>query len=465
MRGAEGTASRQRTFYWWLAGIAVVGFALRLTYVLVERADIPFGGDAFFYHASANLLVDGKPFISPFFVSTEMPAAEHPPLYVLYLAIPSLLGMKSILTHLVWSCLLGTATIVVVGMLGRTVVNERVGLVAAAIAALYANIWAPDGAIAAETLAMFLTALILLLAYRFMQRATWPRVAGLGVACGAAALTRSELVLLMPLLVLPLVWSRKDVTPRVRLRWLGVGALAFVVVIGPWVGFNIARFKHPVYLSTQLEPLLASANCDPVYYGSVVGYFALPCVLPTERRLNAHGFDTFDQSEKAIVYRDMATDYIRDNLGRVPVVVAARVGRILGVYEPAQLISIDRLFDGREEWVSRQGLYGFYVLALLSTVGVVVLRRGGRVVYPFLVVIGIVLATVVLTYANLRFRAPAEIVLAVLAAVAVDAGLTVFVERRNRATDRIDGREVDGTAPGTEPVARPLDVDEWERTN
>src|SRR5690242_5995411 len=79
-----------------LAIVVVAAFALRVAYVFAYRRhfDIGLGGDAYFYHAGANLLAEGKGFISPQFykLGIHREAAEHPPLYLLYLAIPSILG-------------------------------------------------------------------------------------------------------------------------------------------------------------------------------------------------------------------------------------------------------------------------------------------------------------------------------------------------------------------------------------
>jgi hypothetical protein len=76
-----------------LAAVAVIGLAVRVTYVLLEQRDIDFGGDARFYHDGANLLADGKGFISPFdhHKGHVVEAADHPPLYLVFLAIPSAL--------------------------------------------------------------------------------------------------------------------------------------------------------------------------------------------------------------------------------------------------------------------------------------------------------------------------------------------------------------------------------------
>ena len=65
------------------------------------------GGDSFYYHASANLLVEWHGFIQPtdyFQEHWTVQAAEHPPLYILHLAIPSIVGLKSVLAHQLATC-------------------------------------------------------------------------------------------------------------------------------------------------------------------------------------------------------------------------------------------------------------------------------------------------------------------------------------------------------------------------
>ena len=48
-----------------LALIALLGLAVRLVYILGFRYPMVAGGDAFYYHAGANLLVEGHGFIQP----------------------------------------------------------------------------------------------------------------------------------------------------------------------------------------------------------------------------------------------------------------------------------------------------------------------------------------------------------------------------------------------------------------
>src|SRR5206468_2348951 len=131
-----------------------------------------------------------------------------------------------------------------------------------------------------------------------------------------------------------LVWITRTIDVREKLKWLLVSGTATGVVLAPWVGYNLTRFEHPVFLSTGYEVTLLTASCDTTWYGQYTGYWSLFCGVRTPRKA--------DQSQKAIVYRRAAFDYIGDNKGRIPVVVAARWGRITGLFRPAGFVRAPR---------------------------------------------------------------------------------------------------------------------------
>jgi hypothetical protein len=117
-----------------------------------------------------------------------------------------------------------------------------------------------------------------------------------------------------------------------------------------------------------------------------------------------------------------AQPFIRTHLTRVPVVMAARVGRVTGLFRPSQQVDIDVFVEGRERPLAIIGLFAGYATEIAAIAGAVILRRRrGSPVFPLVVVPAVVLFTVAVTYATDRFRASAETALAVLAAVAIDA--------------------------------------------
>lgn len=425
---------RRDRFLVWLTSITVAGFVLRLAYVLIARRHAVVGGDAFFYHEGANLLADGKGFIQSFYYLTggkSVEAADHPPLYLLFLASSSVIGLRGPVAHMVWSSLLGSGTIAVTGLLGRRVAGARAGLLSAAIVAFYPNVWLHDGALLSETMAIFVATVAVLLAYRALEHPSLGRVSALGAACGAAALARSELVFLVLVLLLPVTLAARGPRTRERLQRFAVGALVAVAITAPWVAYNLTRFEHPVFLSTQFEQTLAGANCRDTYSGPRLGFLTGTCLS---------GLDpTEDESVNDRLLRQRAVRFVRRHLGRVPVVVAARVGRVLGVYRADQQIELYE-FEGRARWVGILGTISFYVVAAGAIAGAVVVRRRHRApLFPLLVLPGLALVTVAATYGTNRFRASAETSIAVLAAIALDALLERIAKSRASRSRRAAG--------------------------
>ncbi len=121
-------------------------------------------------------------------------------------------------------------------------------------------------------------------------------------------------------------------------------------------------------------------------------------------------------------------------MSRLPTVERVRVQRILGLYHPSLYVHQDAYSEGRELWVLWTGLWSFYGLTLLSIAGAVVLarRRSAPPVFPLLAPVVTVIVTVLLTYANTRFRTLAEPMLAILAAITIDAVIRWIGELRRR---------------------------------
>jgi 4-amino-4-deoxy-L-arabinose transferase-like glycosyltransferase len=416
--------------FWLILGVIVaVGFAIRLAYVLVDRQYLTFGGDAFYYHAAANLFADGRGFIDPFHAAQSIETAQHPPLYTIWLSIPSVLGMRSQTTHLVWSAVLGTGTVLVLGLTGREVGGERTGLLAAAIAAIAPNLWVPDGSLMAETVSMFTMAVALLAAYRYWARPRWGTLVIVGVAAGAGALSRSELMLVVPLLVVPLALLAPGLARRDRLVQIGAACAAALIVITPWVAYNLSRFEQPEILSSQFGLAMSSTNCDAVWHNEFKSYFSQLCSIELDKKLHLHG----DASVQDAAHRDAGIRYVRHHLGEFPRVLAARALAIVGLYHPSQQIAIDANIEGRGMTLARLGMYSFYATAVLSIVGAVAIRRRREVpVFPLLVPPVIVMVTVLAIYASTRFRTTAEVALCVLAAAGIDVIIRGVVASRRR---------------------------------
>lgn len=80
--------------------------------------------------------------------------------------------------------LVGTAAVVVIGLLGRVVAGDRAGLIAAGLAAAYPNLWINDGLVMAESLTAL--GMALLLTYRRLARFRVPAEVAIVVLAAVA---------------------------------------------------------------------------------------------------------------------------------------------------------------------------------------------------------------------------------------------------------------------------------------
>jgi 4-amino-4-deoxy-L-arabinose transferase-like glycosyltransferase len=385
--------------------IVGLGFAVRLAYVLVVMHRVPVGGDGLEFHILANQLADGDGYVQPLIVSPgHVATADKPPLYPLLLAIPSLFGWKTLVAHRVVSCLMGAALVAGVGLLGRRVGGERVGLIAATIAALYPLLVVLDGSIRSESLYAPLIAFLLLAAYRLVDQPSVWRAVAMGLLVGAAALTRSEALLLGGLLLVVVAWRLR---PH-GLVYTATMSLVAILVLTPWVARNWSEFGRPL-LSTNSGSLAYGANCHAAYYSGLIGTW--PCY---PRLTVAPGRDEADVSADL---RRTGLDYAHDHAGRLPAVAAVRVLRTFDAWAPGPATRLEASIGDRDLTTYRIGVAIYYLLLPLAIAGTVILRRRGEPLGILLAPVVLVVLVAILGYGTPRFRVPAEIPIVVLAAV------------------------------------------------
>jgi peptidoglycan/LPS O-acetylase OafA/YrhL/4-amino-4-deoxy-L-arabinose transferase-like glycosyltransferase len=394
-----------------LMALTAIGLAIRVVFVLGWRRFDAVGGDPYWYHQAANLLADGEGFVHVFRLEegVRQPGADHPPAYVVWLALSSLVGLRSLLAHQLWTCVLGALAVPFCGLAGARLGGRRTALVAASLAAVSPLLWVYDALLLSETLAVTSMAAGAWLALKVRdERASDLRaVVALGVALGILTLTRAEALLLVPLVLLAAMGRR-------AWRPLVVGAVAVGVVVGPWVVYNMVRFEEPATLSTQMGTTLAHANCDDTYEGEFLGWWSYPCAASIPQPPG-------DASVADVNYREHSLEYIGDNAGRLPVVVLARVGRTFGLFDPVDQSTLDRV-EGRPKYTAAATTILWYPTAILAVIGWRVLRRRGwswADLAPLWSPVACVLVTVIVFYGTTRFRALAEPAFVLLAAAAL----------------------------------------------
>ncbi|HEY8216832.1 MAG TPA: glycosyltransferase family 39 protein [Acidimicrobiia bacterium] len=434
-----------RTFCYWMLAAVALGLVIRLADAYAFKWDNPPGGDAAYYHYQARAIVRGLWFVDPWSWAVRKtgvrPGAEHPPLYTLFLAIPSALGFESFREHIVSGTILGSFTCGVTGFAARAVAGRRVGIVAALLAAIYANLFLNDVLVMSETLVGLVTAFVIWVAYRFWRAPTAANAVLLGAACGFAVLSRAELILLFPLVAAPLVIRARGLDTRARVQRAGVVLVVAALPVLPWVGFNVARFHHPVTLSTGGDFTLGNTYCDSTFYGERFGWWDLRCM---DNRWKLPG----DESDVSLHFREKGLDYLSAHLDRFPAVVAARIGRMWDVYKPIQKIPWDAIENGRSpDELTYLGLFQFYVLAPLAIAGLVILRRRKTIIYPLVGLAVTCTLAAMIAFGSTRYRVPAEIAIVIGAAVSLVALVDRFFPGRFGAPGRSD-LPVGGAGPG-----------------
>ena len=412
-------------FSWSVAAIALMSLALRLTYLVVAGSRT--SNDGTFYHEVAGSIADGRGY-----EYLGVPTAYHPPAWPVLLAVGSRVGLRSVYAHQVIASMVGVTTVVLVAIVARRLAGPRAGLIAAALAGVFPGLWMYEHALAAETLAIPMTAVILLLAYRLMERVDLRRGFALGVGIGVLALVRSEQLVLVVVLAIPIVVIARHVDLRRALMCLVAVAVGALLVISPWFLYNVGRFDHPVLLSTQLGALLIESNCDRTYAGSELGYFDIRCNFQdslSAKRVRPSG----DPTSLDLAFRADAMHYVRRHLGRLPVVVLAREARVLGLFHPSQQVRLDGTRS--DAWVVWAAFVGFWILVPAAAFGTVTLRRRRVRTLPLWAIIGIVFGLVAVTFGFTRFRAPADVAILILAGVGLDALLS-HVSGRSFTDDR-----------------------------
>ena len=396
----------------------LLGLAIRLVSVLA-RPHLAPAGDPLEYVGQANLLVEGKGWIEPITYAhnhMQSQTAKLPPLFTLVMAMCSLVGFKSFFAHRIWSAIVGSVAVPVSAALGKEVAGRKVAVITAFGIAVYPNMWLSDGLAMSETLSPILTVLVLLAAYQMWRRPTRTAAALLGLAIGLAALARDELILLALVVLLPIAWLAKDKTRRERIRLAGVGVAGVVLVVAPWVGFNLSRFSHPVLISDRFGVTVAAANCDSVWHGPLRGYWSMQCAAES-----VHGVHGDESAADPLALRH-GLHYVQGHLSGLPSIEVARLGRTFGFYRPVSQIDLDSFVEGRPRLWAFAGLWMFYAFAALSIFGAVRLRQRRVPIFPMLAVGLDVVVAVLLTYGQTRFRATLEPLLVLLSAVALAEG-------------------------------------------
>ena len=228
-------------------------------------------------------------------------------------------------------------------------------------------------------------------------------------------MTRSEQILIFPLVVLPVVLGVNWGNWRRAISWLVVAVVVLLLVLMPWTIFNLGRFQRPVLLSNGFGPAVARPIANPRTTDRISATASCPVCIP---------FTKATSRSRTVSICTTGVKYAEGHLSRLPLVVFAREGRTFGFWNPFQQTSIDAQWMGTWVGVSRLEMISYWLLLVPAAIGVVALRRRRVPLYPLLAFVVTVVVAVGTGIGDPRYRAAAEVPLVLLAAAGIDSLMT-----------------------------------------
>lgn len=384
-------------------------------------------GDMQYFRVQAHYLAKGHGYLNntALTLGRVRPGAYHPPLFPTLLGIFNLFGIRSVTGHRVMLSIVGILSVVVISVVASRLGGHHArltGIVAAMIAALCPLIWLNDTQAMSESIYVPLVVVLIGALYLFASGPSRRRACAIGLIVGLIGLTRAE-GLSMLILLVPLLWGMRSLSPKARVRLFGAALATTIVVLTPWVAYNVSRFPNTTFLTTSAGDALMFRSCDATFYGPNLGYYDNVCAPKPN-------LSSQDESLQDLRSRRLATEYISQHLGRLPVVLAARIGRMWEVYLPLDNAEKSGFLDNRGPTEAHLALYSFYALLVPAGFGIASLRRRGLPLSPVLGMFVLATISTAATSAVVRYRASVDVTLVLLAAVGSVEIWTRYVQPR-----------------------------------
>jgi 4-amino-4-deoxy-L-arabinose transferase-like glycosyltransferase len=258
----------------WALAFVLLASVLRVTWVVTVDPN-PLDGrfdDTEFYDASAKALAEGKGYLN----FEQKPTARWPIGYSGLVASLYVVFGHNVLAPKALNVFLGAATVLAVYVLAARLFDRRVGLVAAALLALFPGQIFFSTLVMTEVLfaALLTTVILLVVLWTLPPKADPPptekderpavyKVLLLGLLLGYGAITRGEGGMLI--LVVLLIWWLARIGWRSFLQRSAILLAGVVMIMAPWTIRNFLVFHAPVFVSTALGSALWQGNRADAY--------------------------------------------------------------------------------------------------------------------------------------------------------------------------------------------------------
>jgi 4-amino-4-deoxy-L-arabinose transferase-like glycosyltransferase len=412
----------------WVAAVALVvgALALRIAYVDATPG-YTARHDARDYDVHAISIAEGQGFSKT--IAYDRPTAFRPPGYPYFLGgIYKVFGVerapdpRRYRVARIAQAFVGTAIVVLVGVVAAQLWGPIVALVALALTAVYVPLITVGGAIMSEPLfdAFMLASLVAVLAYRRSpHRYRWAVLAG--VLGGLATLTRANaMILLLPLAVA--VWDGRPWRSRTAIGPPLALLVAAALTIAPWTIRNAFELHAFVPVSTQFGSALAGTYNDAARADT-----QNPAAWQGIKHVPEYGdlFRHIHQIPEAKLDHELRVSserYIREHPTYVAKVGWWNTRRMLDLASQRRSRATAATITIDHKWADR-GVLCFWIVAALALAGAVAGAARGtpRFVWAFPALM--FLSVVFLVVETPRYRTPIDPFLVLLAAAALVAGV------------------------------------------
>ncbi|WP_235908715.1 tetratricopeptide repeat protein [Roseiconus nitratireducens] len=355
------------------------------------------------------------------------------PLYPYFLAVlikifgPSVTGIRLV------QMILGVAGVALIGLTGRKLFSEKVGLVSALMLAAYPPAIYYDGIIQKAALATFLLCLVLTACAYLQKDPRWWHAVLAGVSLGMLVLTRENALLWTPIIPLWILLGLRDAKWR---RWTLVGCYAggLAVILLPVAARNASLGGEWSPTTFQAGPNFYIGNnrqANGIYVPLIPGR-GTPMYerADAERLAEQTVGHELSAREVSKFWMSRAWEDIRQAPGRWVQLMVAKTFMVFNRYEVPDVESmyIFREYSGPLK-LSR--IWHFGTLCPLGIWGLIATRRNWRQLWLFYLLLVTMIAAVVLFFILGRYRNPIAILLIPFAAAGV-ADLIACVRERRR---------------------------------
>lgn len=425
-----------------LVAIIIVAVTLRLFSAIYqgnELSNLPGIFDQISYDGLARRVVDGYgfSFAEGHWPATRAgePTAHWSYLYTIYLvSIYKLFGVYPITARIIQAVVVGIFQTLLTWRIGRRLFGQKVGLIAAAISAVYIYFFYYAGGLVTESFYIIGILWIFDVTYRILniirnnknRRLQWKWVE-LGLAIGVTVLFRQVFLLFLPFLFFWIWWNMRDdgiIEPspwsrfKYQIHWSAIKGMLIVILIlalmiAPWTIRNYHAFGTFVLLNTNAG--------FAFYWGNhpIQGTNFVPIQPVTYQDLIPQELLVLNEGKLDRALLQEGIRIVLDDPVRYGLLSLSRIKEYIKFWPSSD--------SGLLSNISRVGSFGIFLPFMLLGLGISLSRlrtptyTGQRadliIIYLFIVVYTLIH---LLTWTLIRYRLPIDALLVLFAAVSIE---------------------------------------------